>query len=225
MEIYSSAVSPFSVRVALGAAAKGQEVRTRSLPAGGVRSDEFLHINPVGKIPVLVTDDGHGIAESAAILGYLEHCFPSPSLLPVEAAARARMDSACRIVDLYFAAPVIRLFRQLDPAGRNDDAVGQEVQDWIRGARLLSEIVASPSGKVQAPWSMLDCMLAPTLHLSRRISAMLDLPEDPAVTGGLKHCHDSYMAHPGIGPFLRALSDAQHDYDLSAGRRSVRSHH
>lgn len=225
MDIYSSAVSPFSVRVRLGAAAKGRAVRELKLPEGGVRSEEFRRINPVGKIPVLVTKCGRTIAESAAILWYLEHRFPTPSLLPNQPAERAAMDSACRMVDLYLAAPIIRLFGQLDPAARNSALFGNEVEHWTQGAKMLSGILEALGASVQAPWSMLDCILAPTLHLSRRISAMLDLHEDPATTGGLASAYDSYADHPRIGDFLRTLTLEQEDYDLAAGRPSVAARH
>lgn len=225
VELYSSAVSPFGLRVELGARAKGREVAVRALPEGGVRSDAFQRINPLGKIPVLVAGEGRHVAESAAILAYLEHRFPSPALLPGDAVARASMDAACRAVDLYLMTPVCRLFRHLDPSQRDERQVEAEVEQWRAGARRLSAVMASAVAPVAAAWSMLDCVLAPSLHLSRRISAMLGLPDDPATEGGLGARYDGYAAHPGIGPRLRALTEAQEAYDLNAGRPSVASRH
>lgn len=225
MDIYSSEVSPFGTRVLLGAAAKGRRLSQLPLPEGGVRSDAFRRINPLGKIPVLVAEDGQLIAESAAILGYLEHRFADPSLLPAAPAARARMDAACRAVDLYLMTPVTRLFRQLAPDTRDAAAVADEVGHWTQGAMRLKAALDGVDEPVQAPWSMLDCVLAPSLHLSRRIAAMLDLEEDPASVGGLADHYDGYLAHAGIGPVLNALTAAQEAYDLKAGRPSVAARH
>ncbi|MFT4265610.1 MAG: glutathione S-transferase family protein [Xenophilus sp.] len=225
MQIYSSVVSPFGLRVVLGAKAKGQDVAVLALPEGGVRSETFLRINPLGKIPVLVAGDGRHVAESVAILAYLEHCFPSPALLPGDPAARACMDAACRAVDLYLMTPVCRLFRHLDPNQRDERLVGTEVEQWRIGARRLSALLASAMLPVAAEWSMLDCVLAPSLHLSRRISAMLGLRADPATEEGLGASYVDYAAHPEIGPMLRALTEAQESYDLKAGRPSVAGCH
>jgi len=43
---------------------------------GETRSSEFLAINPIGKIPALVFDDGHMLSESGAILFYLAQGTP-----------------------------------------------------------------------------------------------------------------------------------------------------
>jgi glutathione S-transferase len=51
---------------------------------------EFLAINPFHHVPVIVDDDVR-IIESLAILDYLEMRYPTPSLMPTEAVAMARM--------------------------------------------------------------------------------------------------------------------------------------
>ena len=53
------------------------------------RRDEFLSLNPTGKVPVLVEDDGSVIADSTAICEYLDELHPDPPLIGRGAAARA----------------------------------------------------------------------------------------------------------------------------------------
>ena len=55
---------------------------------GGTGTDEFLAMNPNGKIPVLALDNGQSLSESNAILNYLAHGTP---YLPDDALARARV--------------------------------------------------------------------------------------------------------------------------------------
>jgi len=55
---------------------------------GETRTEDFLRLNPNGKIPVLVLDDGQALSESNAILNYLAEGTP---LLPAERLERARV--------------------------------------------------------------------------------------------------------------------------------------
>lgn len=56
--------------------------------AGETRSAEFLSMNPNGKIPFLLLDDGNSLAESNAILNYLAE---GSTLVPQERLARAKV--------------------------------------------------------------------------------------------------------------------------------------
>src|SRR5215470_12612324 len=85
---------PFSVvrsRVRIAFREKGiayDEVEV-DLPSGAHRRAEFRRLNPFGQVPVL--EDGDlVIAESVAILEYLEERWPRPALLPDDPASRAR---------------------------------------------------------------------------------------------------------------------------------------
>jgi glutathione S-transferase len=62
------------------------EVRARS---GGTATPEFLKLNPVGQMPVVVLDDGRPLAQSNAILRYLAH---GSRFLPADRYQAAKMD-------------------------------------------------------------------------------------------------------------------------------------
>ena len=84
---------PFSIlprRVRIALAEKGIEVEDVmvDLPAGAQHEPAFRALNPFGQVPVL--EDGDlVIAESIAILEYVEERFPDPALLPRGPGARA----------------------------------------------------------------------------------------------------------------------------------------
>ncbi len=59
-----------------------------SIFEGEARKPEFLRLNPSGRVPVLVLDDGRSIAESNAILGLLAE---GSAYLPQDAYARAKV--------------------------------------------------------------------------------------------------------------------------------------
>jgi glutathione S-transferase len=64
-------------------------------------SPEFLAINPLGQVPVLV-HDGRVLTESSVINEYLDEVFPQVPLRPREPYERARMRIWSKFVDEYF---------------------------------------------------------------------------------------------------------------------------
>jgi glutathione S-transferase len=60
-----------------------------NMPAGENLSPEFLRLNPVGKLPVLVDGD-QVLTESAAIVVYLAEKYPQARLLPTGLTERAQ---------------------------------------------------------------------------------------------------------------------------------------
>jgi glutathione S-transferase len=93
---------PNSYRVRIFMAEKGIElpmVRV-NLAAMEHRAPEFLKLNSLGQIPVLVLDDGTAIAESVAICRYLEEIHPNPPLFGVGAAERAKVDMWNRRIEI-----------------------------------------------------------------------------------------------------------------------------
>jgi glutathione S-transferase len=52
------------------------------------KSPEFISISPIGKVPVLVDEDGTTLWDSTLILEYLDETYPEPSFYPQEKKAR-----------------------------------------------------------------------------------------------------------------------------------------
>lgn len=208
------------------ARAKSIELQAEPLPPGGLESEAFLAVNPIAKIPVLLLDDGSALPESEVILRYLESRFPDPATVPPHAVGKARIDLACRIIDLYVMAPVIRLFPELAPERRNARTVSEEVARWNEGLAILSKVLATPLPPTPAGLSMADCMLAPALHLSTRIAAMLELDSDPITAHPvLVDYYRSLVGDSIAGPVLEALTLAQGEKDAQHGLPDLTRHH
>jgi glutathione S-transferase len=75
---------------------------------------EFLALNPFSHVPVLVDGDFR-VVESLAILDYLEAKYPTPSLLPTDAIALARMRMAQLVALNELLPAVIKLIIHEDP--------------------------------------------------------------------------------------------------------------
>ena len=77
--LYHLPLSPFSrkVRLTLGEKKLAFELRLENV---WQRRNDFLALNPTGKVPVLI-DEGAVIADSTAICEYLEDTYPTPHLI------------------------------------------------------------------------------------------------------------------------------------------------
>ncbi|MGB1088836.1 MAG: glutathione S-transferase family protein, partial [Alphaproteobacteria bacterium] len=98
MKLYQMDISPYTARCRLAIYAKGVEDKVEVIDPGNVKTAEYKAINPMGKIPALITEDGQAIPESDVICEYLEDAFPDTSLTP---AAKANIRMVSRVADIY----------------------------------------------------------------------------------------------------------------------------
>ena len=88
MILYGSSLSPFVRKVAAYAAEKGIAFELK--PTGiGDPDPDFRAASPFGKMPAL-NDDGYMLADSSAIIHYLEAKHPQPELIPADPKMRGR---------------------------------------------------------------------------------------------------------------------------------------
>ena len=88
MILYGSTMSPFVRKVAAYAAEKGIEIDLQ--PTGFPNpTPEFRAASPFAKMPALVDGDYH-LADSSAIIHYLEAKYPEPELIPSDPRERGR---------------------------------------------------------------------------------------------------------------------------------------
>jgi glutathione S-transferase len=89
MILYGSTMSPFVRKVAAYCAEKGLEIDLQ--PTGFPNpAPEFRAASPFGKMPALVDGD-YKLADSSAIIAYLEAKHPEPELIPADPEERGRV--------------------------------------------------------------------------------------------------------------------------------------
>ena len=124
--------SSTSYRVRIALAMKGIEYRyvAHHLRHGGNRAPEYLEVNPQGLVPALVWSDGTMIAQSLAIIEFLDEMQPEPPLLPADPFGRARVRMLSQMIacDIH---PVnnLRILNRLRSRYGADDA---EIASWFR---------------------------------------------------------------------------------------------
>lgn len=208
MILYSIALSPFGARARLALRIKRIEHDMRPPPGGGPRSPDFLAINPVGKIPVLVTDDGLVIAESETIIDYLEDHYPTPSLLPRSDADRARMRNIVRLTELYATPALFRLFAQIAPDTRDIAIVTAEVERLCNGLALVDRFVSDAPFAVGDHVSKADCILLPTLLLIDVVAKLFALENPVDALPALSGYRDKARQIPELGAIWTETDEA-----------------
>jgi len=197
---YFRSSAAYRVRIALNL--KGLDADHRFihlLKDGGQQHGEaYRAINPQQLIPTLI-DNGHAIAQSLAIVEYLEETHPEPPLLPKGAFARARVRQIAYAVacDIH---PVNNL-RVLQQLRRNFAATEDQRAEWQKhwialGFTAIESLLANaPETGVychgDAP-SLADICLIPQMANARR--ANLDLAPYPTLT----RIEQSALANPAF---------------------------
>ena len=84
MIVYGSSLSPFVRKVLVVAAEKGLDLQLEPTgPGPGQHSDAFRQASPLGKMPAF-RDGDYVLADSSAIVHYLEAKFPDRPLIPAD---------------------------------------------------------------------------------------------------------------------------------------------
>ena len=129
---YFRSSASYRVRIALSLKGLGYDLQPVHLRRNEQRAPEFLERNPQGLVPALEHDDAV-LAQSLAIIEYLEERFPEPPLLPASPADRARVRALAQIVacDIH---PInnLRVLQYLEKdLGVDDEARAAWARRWI----------------------------------------------------------------------------------------------
>lgn len=217
MKLYGSIGSPYVARVVLAAVAKGLDLPVTAPPGGGIKSDEFKLINPLGKMPA-IEDQGRHLIESMVILEYLDDAYPQKPLLPANAMDRAQVRLLGRLCDSYFLPQFNPLFRNLKPATRNSADVDVAVAAMRKSIGEI-EHYAHASGPFLAggTLSQADCALAPMVQMGFIVLAVYGVTDLLVAVPRLSRWWQTMQTHATFGPILKQHSDALSGF-VSGGR-------
>ncbi len=108
MIVYGSSISPFVRKVVAFATEKGLEFKAKGVVLNSLEPD-FRAASPFGKMPAL-RDGDYLLADSSAIVAYMEALKPKPALIPAEARARGRAIWWDEFADTILIAAGLKIF-------------------------------------------------------------------------------------------------------------------
>ena len=190
--------APNPRRVRIFAAEKGIELPSQevSIPQREQKAPEFVAKNPRGQTPILELDDGTVIAESVAIMRYLEALNPEPPLFGSTPLEIAEIEMWNRRVELILMLPIgavwvhTHRFTAALP-GRNAEW-GEANRPRVEEAmRFFDSSLDGREFLAGSAFSAADILLLTTVDFALFVG--LEIPEDCA---SLRDWHARVSARP-----------------------------
>lgn len=177
IKLYDFPRSPNARKVRIVLAEKGlpYEKVPVDLSQGEQKKPEFLKLNPYGKVPVL-TDGDAAIYESTIINEYLEEKYPTPPLMPKDAAGKARARMMEDFCDSHFMVSMGPLVRQIlfTPENQRDqkviDSSREEMREHLR--RLDRELAGREY--LAGTFSLADAAFTPSVVFLPMLGVEID---------------------------------------------------
>jgi len=206
---YYRSTAAFRVRIALNVKGIPCESVPMHLRHGAHKAPEYLAMNPQGLLPAL-EDDGVVIAQSLAIIEYLEEKYPTPALLPASPADRAHVRSmALNVAADMHPLNNLRVLNFLrEPLGLEEKVVTETwYRHWIaEGFRGLEEQAKRFSGDGKFMFgtsvTLADVYIVPQMYNALRFHC--DLTAFPTLRGICRHLET-------LPPFIKAAPELQPD--------------
>lgn len=203
---YYRSSATYRVRIALALKGIAYQTAAVNLLESQQHSTGYLARNPQGLVPALELEDGSVIAQSMAILEWLEETRPDPALLPDDPLSRARVRSLCNHIacDVHPLNNLSVTQYLKDDLAADDAAVQRWYSHWMhRGFRAVEQQVREGGGQYcygERP-GLADCLLIPQMFNAIRFK--VDLEPFPALRSIYAHCNSLAafsQAHPANQP-------------------------
>ena len=205
MKLYGYFRSSAAYRVRIALNLKGiavEHVPVHLVKDGGrQKQPEYRARNPQALVPALELDDGTVLAQSLAIIEYLDALKPEPRLVPADPVAAAKV----RAVSLAIACDThplnnLRVLNYLKgPLAQPQAAVDQWIKHWVLSGGLEPVermIDGGPYCFGDRP-TLADVCLVPQIFNARRFAISLEhLPKVLAVDGACQKLEAFTAAHP-----------------------------
>ena len=151
-----------------------------ALKNGETRTPEFLALNPVGKIPLIVLEDGRRLAESHAILWYFGE---GTRFVPEDRFARAEMWQWLCYEQYYFEPTLAvvrhRLSVEPSPSGPLKTLIDEKTEQGYRMLEMLNRHLSERTFIVAEQYTLADIALFAYTHVAHE--GRFDMSPYPAI--------------------------------------------
>ncbi|MEY3883898.1 MAG: hypothetical protein RIS87_1537 [Pseudomonadota bacterium] len=185
MKLLYTPNSPYARKVRIVAAEKHIELRLEEVVLASPDCP-VKQYNPLGKVPVLILDDGDSLYDSTVIVEYLDNRTPVAHLLPLDSNSKIKVRRWEALADGVCDAAVATMIEQRKEESMQDaNFIARQMGKVSLGLQVLNDDLAKNSALGKSKWcvngafSLADiavgCMLA---YVNLRFSAVIDLATD-----------------------------------------------
>lgn len=169
MILYSGDLSPYSAKVRMQIYAMGvSDDFSFELPVVQFFSGKLKEVSPIGRIPILKTDEGL-IPESEVIAEYIDELYPQQSLVGNTPMERANIRVLSRIADTYLMDNIFLALGQMRVPEPNQAIIDLLTAQVVRGVTALEEyLTADGYAAGGTELTRADCSLVPALYMCDR---------------------------------------------------------
>lgn len=132
----------------------------------------FLAKSPMGKVPVLETEQGF-LSETDAILDYLDEAFPGQKLFPQDAFARAKVRQLMKVQELYVETPAHNLIGALFGRELPQHVKDASQPDARKGIAALGRLAQFSPWIAGSEFTAADIVVFYSFVLSNRITQVV----------------------------------------------------
>ena len=190
--------APNPRRVRIFAAEKGIDLSSKevSIPKREQKAPDYVAKNPRGQTPILELDDGTVIAESVAIMRYLEAEQPDPPLFGTTAREIAEIEMWNRRVEMILMPAIAAVWVHTHPftaalPGRNAEWGESNRPRVVEGMRFFDGSLEGREYLAGSAFSAADILLLTTVDFAKFIG--LEMPSECA---NLLRWHERVSARP-----------------------------
>ncbi|HUY25967.1 MAG TPA: glutathione S-transferase family protein [Candidatus Binataceae bacterium] len=167
IKLYDFLSCPYGqkVRIVLAEKSLSYELVAVDLAGGENRKQDFLRLNPFGRVPVLVDDDTT-IYDSTIINEYLEDEYPEPPVLPAvgSSAMRSRARTFEDFADTSFTPQVGQLISEVaKPEAERDQGRIQRLHQGVERVLIYLDQQLQGQQFLAGEFSVADIAFAPRL--------------------------------------------------------------
>lgn len=168
------------------------------------RDPVLLADSPMGKVPFLRLPGGGALAESQAIVEYIEDCFPEPPLYPSDPLARARARELIEFIELHLELPARRLYGEVFFGGKASAETRAEVRALLeRGLAAFAQLARFAPFVAGPSFTHADC--AAVVHLPLVIGVGKLAFGTDLVGAAVPQAH-AYLAEMGLRPLVQRVN-------------------
>lgn len=207
MKLYSyyRSSAAYRVRIALDLKQIEHSIEPVNLLKKEHKSADYLTKQPQGLVPCLETNDGQVLAQSGAILGYLDNLYPSSRLLPTDLFQAAKIQSVVDMIacDIHPICNLRILNYLTEDLKINTEQKLAWYQHWIAiGFTALETLLEKSKYSFGEQVTLADVYLIPQVYNALRFE--VDMSLFPKIMNAYQNCNQ-------LDAFIKAKPENQQD--------------